>query len=57
MSREYDEKPCWDCEEGRHEMCLHNGGWPNEDNNDRCSCHLTSHTARLTSVADQEPPK
>jgi hypothetical protein len=34
---------CEDCMDGDHEECRHHGGWPHQDTDERCGCHLTGH--------------
>lgn len=34
---------CEDCMDGDHEECRRQGGWPHQDTNERCGCHLTAH--------------
>lgn len=40
--RSYDEAPCVDCAEGRHEDCRRAGGFPHTDSawDERCVCHV-----------------
>lgn len=41
--RSVTEYLCDDCIEGDHEACRREGGWPHQDTNERCGCHLTAH--------------
>lgn len=34
---------CEDCMDGDHEECWRQGGWPHQDTDERCGCHLTGH--------------
>lgn len=39
-----NENVCVDCMNGDHEVCRHEGGYlDDEDNDQRCGCHLTAH--------------
>lgn len=34
---------CEDCMEGDHEVCRRQGGWPFQETDERCGCHLSRH--------------
>lgn len=39
---------CEDCAEGDHSECSRQGGWPFQDTNERCACHLRGHREART---------
>ena len=52
---EVTELVCEDCVEGDHEACRRSGGWPYQDTNERCGCHLTEHA--LDNRGDNNVPR
>jgi hypothetical protein len=39
---------CADCLDGHHDLCRREGGYmDDEDNTQRCQCHLAAHTEEV----------
>lgn len=47
---------CEECMDGDHDACRREGGWPHQDTNERCGCHLSDHALDNRAALSTEDP-